>query len=721
MTRFLFLVLCLLLGCFKIAAQPQPMDVIINEIHNQTNQNLEWTEILVVKDNISLAGFYFGDNNGVTNSWQPKIRFTNNVLWQRLRAGTYIIINHANSTANCGEQRQDFDKSDGFIRVCSKNTTYFSGGTGNSLALNSDGDFLHLVDPNGRHVHGLGFDNQPNGSVEGGNCVEISQSWLNTTSAVANLRPCNFFNFYRFRLGNTLSVGNLTGNFPADFNARMQSDTLNGKVGILVSPTPGQGNTFQNQQLIASWREPQIDSQTVCARTSALGTSFSWRMAADQYPTDSTTGYLILKSVGSELFPDPLDGRIYNLGDTLRAGGVKAAVIAIKNNSLDTTHFDPANTGIGIPVYYRVYAFRYSNSPGVTSFDRGRAYNTSRYVKVSPGNLAPPTVSRITDVCSSGPVTLRALPNVTGALYQWRRGSVNAIPVPGVNGFEYSFPAPATTDSVFVSYQSSGGCQTSFTRFIISPAPVFVARTLTAPSLICPGDTFTISVNGINTASYAWEIPPVFQILSPITANTTSLRLVAQSAVSDSTRFAVTEIVGVCSGARLTSGFVLRQRPQISITGDTLIQYGSGTTLTIQTDGLASWLNANGGLVANSNTLLLNALGETTTYRARSEIVNSTGCVTTKLQTITVLARPDIKIPNVITSGTKDGKNDVFVVKGGLFRNFTVFNRWGKKVFEAETYQNDWATDEPGTYYYEAMLDDGFRPVQKQGTIQVLK
>jgi len=700
----------------------QPMEVIVNEIYNDASQNLEWTEILVVKDNVSLAGFHFSDNNAATDSWQPKIRFTNNVLWQRLRAGTYIIINHAGSTANCNSQPEDIDKSDGFIRVCSKNTSYFSGGSATTLNIAGDGDFLHLVDANGRHVNGLGFDRNPGGSVEGGNCQNISQSWLNTASAVANTRPCEFYNFYRFNCPNSYSVGNLSGSFPADYNAGMNSDSINPRIGFLVSPTLGQGNSFQNQQLIASWREPQIDSQSVCARTTALGTGFSWRMATDMVSADNTTGYLVLKSVGSQLFPNPVDGRMYNLGDTLRAGGVKAVVAGLKSNSLDTTFFDPANTGLGLPVYYRVYAFRYTNTPGVTSFDRGRAYNTSRFVRIAPGNLIPPTVTRITDPCSAGQVTLQALPNIPGAIYEWRPRSLISFPVPGVNGFEYSFPAPNTLDSVFVNYRSSAiGCVSGITKFIITPPPVFSANTLTSPSLICVGDTFEISLNGANTSSYFWEIPEAFTIIDPVIANTTRIRLVAQNSNVDSSFFAVREQIGACTGIRIKATFTLRDKPTIAIIGDTLLQYGSGATLEIATDGLASWLNANGTLIANGNTLLLNALGETTTYIAKSEYINSTGCITTKSHTIVIFARPDILVPNVITPDLKDGKNDVFIVKGATLKSLIIFNRWGKKVFEAATYQNNWAGEEAGTYFYEALLDDGFKSEKQTGMIQVLK
>ncbi|WP_452229849.1 MULTISPECIES: gliding motility-associated C-terminal domain-containing protein [unclassified Lacinutrix] len=68
-----------------------------------------------------------------------------------------------------------------------------------------------------------------------------------------------------------------------------------------------------------------------------------------------------------------------------------------------------------------------------------------------------------------------------------------------------------------------------------------------------------------------------------------------------------------------------------------------------------------------------------------------------------------------------DGKNDVFVIEGvELFRNsLQIYNRWGRMVYDAENYQNDWNgyTNKEiligknkklpvGTYFYLLILPD---------------
>nr|WP_301005364.1 gliding motility-associated C-terminal domain-containing protein [Lunatimonas sp.] len=62
-------------------------------------------------------------------------------------------------------------------------------------------------------------------------------------------------------------------------------------------------------------------------------------------------------------------------------------------------------------------------------------------------------------------------------------------------------------------------------------------------------------------------------------------------------------------------------------------------------------------------------------------------------------------IPNVITPGKLDGKNDRFVIRGiEEFQSsrITIFNRNGDHVFERENYLNDWSAEglNGGPYYY---------------------
>ncbi|MEX2511899.1 MAG: gliding motility-associated C-terminal domain-containing protein [Cyclobacteriaceae bacterium] len=84
-------------------------------------------------------------------------------------------------------------------------------------------------------------------------------------------------------------------------------------------------------------------------------------------------------------------------------------------------------------------------------------------------------------------------------------------------------------------------------------------------------------------------------------------------------------------------------------------------------------------------------------------------------------------VPNVITPGTLDGKNDNFEIRG--IQNFagsflTIMNRNGDHVYESDDYQNDWAAQglNAGSYFYVLVITDsqGIDQTYK-GWIQVVK
>ncbi len=94
------------------------------------------------------------------------------------------------------------------------------------------------------------------------------------------------------------------------------------------------------------------------------------------------------------------------------------------------------------------------------------------------------------------------------------------------------------------------------------------------------------------------------------------------------------------------------------------------------------------------------------TYIVTLVVSNQFGCADTSQDT--VLVTEGIYVPNVFTPNN-DGVNDVFhVTAGGLKTyNITIFNRWGEKVFEANSPNIDWTgnsqagvEESDGTYYY---------------------
>ncbi|KAA6433992.1 PKD domain-containing protein [Dyadobacter flavalbus] len=84
-------------------------------------------------------------------------------------------------------------------------------------------------------------------------------------------------------------------------------------------------------------------------------------------------------------------------------------------------------------------------------------------------------------------------------------------------------------------------------------------------------------------------------------------------------------------------------------------------------------------------------------YTVTLTAYNAAGCALSLSKTVT--AAPAFTLSNVITPNG-DGKNDFFIVPVPA-SSLEVFNRWGKSVFKAADYKNDWGKGiANGTYFY---------------------
>jgi gliding motility-associated-like protein len=85
----------------------------------------------------------------------------------------------------------------------------------------------------------------------------------------------------------------------------------------------------------------------------------------------------------------------------------------------------------------------------------------------------------------------------------------------------------------------------------------------------------------------------------------------------------------------------------------------------------------------------------------------------------------DLTIPNVITPNS-DGKNDKFVIENlenYMVNVLSVYDRWGKKVFEQSPYLNEWDGDNlaEGTYYVVLRYKKKTEEFKYDGVVNILK
>jgi hypothetical protein len=88
----------------------------------------------------------------------------------------------------------------------------------------------------------------------------------------------------------------------------------------------------------------------------------------------------------------------------------------------------------------------------------------------------------------------------------------------------------------------------------------------------------------------------------------------------------------------------------------------------------------------------------------------------------------ELKVPNVITPGTSPNLNDIFVIQYGdrpisesiLRVSLSIFNRWGKRVYQTDDYRDDWSGEnvDAGVYFYEAEI---IGETRCKGWVQVIK
>lgn len=115
--RLLFLVV------FLCAAPLFAQDVLINKYRNGGQNLIDTVEVLVVRDNFDLRGYVLRDFATSTNSFNAdsvssgSYRFANTSLWQRVPAGTLLVLSLTNGMVQ--------KLGDTVINVGLKNTAYF--------------------------------------------------------------------------------------------------------------------------------------------------------------------------------------------------------------------------------------------------------------------------------------------------------------------------------------------------------------------------------------------------------------------------------------------------------------------------------------------------------------------------------------------------------------------------------------------------------------------
>lgn len=397
-----------------------------------------------------------------------------------------------------------------------------------------------------------------------------------------------------------------------------------------------------------------------------------------------------------------------------------------------------------------------------TCFPNDTSINVSLTIGTNPVITSGPSDQT---VCSGSSVTFSVI-TTGGISYQWRKGTVNLInggSISGVTTPTLTINPVSILDTAYnYNVIITGGCTANDTSsnasLTVNQTPVATAG---SNSPVCAGDSINLTATTVTGGIYSWTSSTGFTSSSQ---NPTIL----SSSISDAGTYTLTVTANGCPSATSTITVIVTNcAADLSIVktvNNTNPFYGQTVVFTITAEnngpGTASGVevtdilqngyayisssvtggtyNATTGIwtIGTINNGDSETLTITATVIANGNYVNTAIIYGNDIDTdmsnnnSSVETYPtDFFIPDGF-SPNGDGINDAFVIRGILNypeNVFTIFNRWGNKVFEANPYQNTWngncttglriGGDELpiGTYFYVLDLGDGSEIIK--GTI----
>ncbi|NVO03671.1 MAG: gliding motility-associated C-terminal domain-containing protein [Bacteroidetes bacterium] len=365
--------------------------------------------------------------------------------------------------------------------------------------------------------------------------------------------------------------------------------------------------------------------------------------------------------------------------DTLIASGATSYSWS-PSTGLNTT---VGNTVIANPTSTTVYS--------VTGTISGCTNSTSVAVTV---NQNPVITVNNPIICNGGTTTLTAN---GGTTYLWNTGATsNSIIVS---------PSSSTTYTITGTLLGCSGTNTA--SVTVNPLPI---ASITGDTLICPGTSIVLNANG--GTNYLWNSSATTQSIT-VSPNITSTYTVTVSSSNCSATSSIT--INTFPNAIANAG------------NDVTINIGESTQLTGSGGVIYSWSPTSDLSCSDCPNPTANPLA-TTIYQLI--VTDNNGCIATDTMTVFVEQKcGEVYIPNAF-SPNNDTQNDFVCAFGNCIQvlNFTIYDRWGEKVFETNDPKTCWDGRFKGeilnsgvfVYYMTATLFTG-EIIKKQGNINLFR
>lgn len=445
-------------------------------------------------------------------------------------------------------------------------------------------------------------------------------------------------------------------------------------------------------------------------------TSYSWSNGGTAQTTTVNIGgvysvtvdannCIATKTINVSISPTPTVVIPTNAG---MCSGANATVAAIS--------FSPAGA----------YTYTWSNGSHASSL----TVSTATVLTLQVTNNASGCVSAISNSCTviavpNPSVTMSASPII---FCNGFNATLTPTVTPGVGGstsYSYAWTpsglgtaATATTSSqgiYSVLVTDGNSCVGSTTVSAVKSSPT--VNLFGVDLVICPGECSEIAAVGTSSFtpySFSWSNNNLALGDSTLmcSAGTVTVTFTdAQGCIATNTITVINDAIPVAS---------FTATPPSPVTPTVLIDFTNTSTIATGSITSAVWTFGDGSGASGNN---VNHFYTTAgTFPIILTVTGANGCVSS--YTASYVVDAIIEVPNVFTPNG-DGANEYLKFKNLEVlgnNNLTIFNRWGKKVFEQDNYKNDWngGGHVDGTYFFILTVPEA-TPNHYEGYVQLMR
>ncbi|MBL0153489.1 MAG: PKD domain-containing protein [Chitinophagaceae bacterium] len=391
-----------------------------------------------------------------------------------------------------------------------------------------------------------------------------------------------------------------------------------------------------------------------------------------------------------------------------------------------TTHPDTAHTYLAIGTYTVTLVSVDPNSCNVRD-------TSKMLIKVGATKALPVFTATRLDPCesfiyqfdntSAAPPGFPFAPNT----FTWDFGDGSPKVTTGSGSVNHQYAA-AGTYNVTLLLNDDRYCNSPDDTVLQLNVAANVLARFTAPNIVCINKTVQFTSTSVGADTYLWDFgdgSPTSTDQNPIHTYTTAGPFTVTLTASN---------LGTCNKTNTTTAVItVFDTPTASATfaPDPPVTNTPTVFNNLSLNAIRyKWLFGDGdSTLTNSLISVSHQYNATGSFNALLIAYNQAGCTDTFPMTVRALIEPALDVPNAFTPMSND-VNSVVMVKGfGIVKlKFTIWNRWGQKVFETSNRNQGWDGKVKGVvqpmdvyaYTLEAEYFDG-KKLSRKGDITLIR